>query len=353
MRNQLLIVAMTAEILLSKPAIANTAQSTVPSIEQLQAMCNADGGFRYQFGQIGVPYSSRLENDLGFSMNLPADFIPFQTANPFVTKWSGAMFEINYHWKNDDKEARENFMSELAAAIDAAGWQPLPAHEDPPMYRATYSGEFAWKRPREDGDGLPELYLAITDLFGKVTLSCARDDFLKRNAEEAFGKLPAGTPRPQRVSLELPPIKTSSDCAQPELSAELDAFFEKGRPGEFVSAILARSDYNERLTTWKMWRLEQSGKISAERLLEVGMRGLEAGSAGGNIFAHFALLEELFPLIDHLATAQKQRDRPAMCKGFVDFNSLMARMEAATMAQSVSTNAALDAEAKRLGVSFD
>jgi hypothetical protein len=263
------------------------------------------------------------------------------------------MFEINYHWKNADKVAREAFRDDLATAIDDAGWQPLPTDEDPPMYRAIYAGDYAWKLPREAGDARPELYLSIADIFGKVTLSCGRDDLLRRNAEEAFGKLPAGTPRPQLASLELPPIMSSTDCAKPEQSAELDAFLEQGRPGEFISALFARSDYNERLTTWKMWKLEQSGKISPQQLLEIGMRGLQEGSAGGNILAHFALLEEMFPLIDRMGIAQKERNRPALCQAFVDFNHLLARMESATMAQSISTQNALDVEAKRLGVSFD
>lgn len=320
---------------------------------QLNAMCNPKGAFQFSFGQTGVPFSSKLENLIERRFKLPHSYTPFTSAQPSATKWSGKLYEMNYAFKSSDPEIREMTMIEVAEVIDAAGWQRLDPAEDPPMYRAGYSGDFAWEKALADEVGEPKLYLALSNMFGEVRLSCGRDDLMRVHAEEAFGKLAPGTPKPSMALIDAPATFSAADCSKPEIAAQLERFENEGRPNDYMTALFARSDYNERLTTWKMWKLEQSGKISAEALLDIGLKGVEAGSQSGNIFAHFKMLEELFPIIDRLAASQKTGNRDAMCQAFIDFNKLLGRMEAATNRQSQTTQAALDAEASRLGVSFD
>jgi hypothetical protein len=75
MRRSIVAFATVANIAFSVPLLAYNTQPEIPSPEKLGEMCNSEGGFRFRFGQTGVPFSSRLENDLGIGMELPTDLM--------------------------------------------------------------------------------------------------------------------------------------------------------------------------------------------------------------------------------------------------------------------------------------
>jgi hypothetical protein len=245
-------------------------------------------------------------------------------------------------------------MDRIGAALEGSGWRVLEMPpEEAPIYLVGYAGTHAFSRPHTIDGKQTRVLLALSHDFGELTMTCGRDDLLHDHAEEAFGKLPPGTPRPRMPDIAVPQVRSEAECADPTRLAEVEAMMIDGRADGFTAAMLGRTSYRDRLSTWMMWKLESSGKISSEQLLKVGLSSLGQASPGGNPFAGLAMITEMFPIIDRIDKAAKAKDAAAMCRGLIPLQAWMTRVDAITLRQTQGVQAALEAEARKLGVSFD
>lgn len=328
----------------------------IPTAAALERMCSPRGAMQYAFGQSGVPMSSKIESMLERKFKLPPALAPFTGAAPRSTEWSGQFMEMTYSVRipKAEEPRAKALMERLGSALSAAGWtKEAVAEGEVPLYLGGYSGDFVFSRALPEQGERKRVLLALSYDLGELTLMCGRDDLMYAHAEEAFGKLPPGTPRPTVPEIALPTIRTAQDCASPELQNETRALFADGGADRFMAAMLARTGYRDRLTTWMIWRLDSSGKITPDRLMRVSMSALSGARPRGDPFAALALLDEMFPIIDQMIAAEKSNDAAQMCRSIIPFHALMLKADAITLKQTAATQAALTAEARRLGVSLD
>lgn len=350
------ILALATTLPLQANAQSPESPEPIPSGAALDRMCSPQGAMQFAFGQHGVPGSSKIESMMERKFKLPAPLAPFTHAMPRSTEWSDQFMEMTYSVRiAKAEEARATgLMDRLAKALEAQGWTRLDIAEgQEPMYLVGYSGQYAFSRPLPEPGERKRVVLSLGYDLGALTLACGRDDLLFAHAGEVFGKLPPGTPRPTVPDIALPAISTAADCNSPDLQQQTLALFADGGADRFTGVMLARTGYRDRLTMWMLWRLDSSGKISTDRLLEVSMSALSKASPGGNPFAAMELIDEIFPIIDQMKKAEDSKDAAQMCRSLIPFHALMLKADAITLKQTQATQAALSAEAKRLGISLD
>ncbi len=147
-------------------------------------------------------------------------------------------------------------------------------------------------------------------------------------------------------------MPTVADCARPDVAAEIDAFLDDGQPDSFTRNILARADYQGRLSQWMMWRLEQAG-ASRDELLRMAMDAamLDGGTQGFS--ASLDTFMELLPVIGKLGDAKDAADRDAVCHAFVDVTAIYSRLADNAAAQTRALIETYRKEAPRFGVDPD
>ncbi len=345
-------------IVAAAPASAQTSPPAPPPFAldaaKLERLCNPDGAMQYKFGQAGVPGGGRLMRLVAKPMALPDGYGPFIHARAASTEWSGQFMEMAYSVRTNDHDLAEAMIAEVTALADANGWQFFDGtFDDTPLYLAGYAESDSFFKPLGEGADAPRLMLNVVHALGELVLTCGRSDLLKVHAGEAFGKLPPGTPRPLVPDIAVPPLRSAAQCSEPQALAELEAFMAGRSTDEITATMVARTTYRDRLTAWMLWKIGESGKLSTDELLKLAFAGVSQGSPGGDIFAGFKMIQEMFPIIDKLAKGEKAKDMPAICRAMTEFHGWMTRVDAITLAQTKSTQAALAAEAARLGISLD
>ena len=342
---------------LAFPAAAQEVEVPIPAPAVLERMCSPAGAMQFAFGQTGVPGSSKLEVTLrsgGF--RLPAALAPFRSAQPRSTEWSARFMEMTYSapLPPGDAAGADALKARIAAALAAAGWERIPlSAEDAPLYLMAYGSDTVLARPAGEGTPPGRVLLSLDFDRDRLTMTCGRDDLLRAHAEEAFGKLPPGTPRPVVPTIAIPATASPADCDRSEVQAQTAALLAEGITDRFMADMLARTTWRDRLTTWMVWKLRESGKVSSDRLIRLTLSATGKASPGGDPFAALAMIEEMFPLLKTLGEAEKSGDATALCRAMIPFQAWITKVDAITLKQTEGAQAALAAEAKRLGVSLD
>lgn len=343
---------LAAAALVARPAPAQE-DVLVPSAATLERMCSTEGAYQYAFGQTAVPGGSKLMRTISRGFALPAEARPFERAKPWSTEWSDRLLAMEYFAPVPGDAALGRFVASLDAALSEAGWERKPDDFDPPIYMMIASGDWTWTRPDPAATDSVQLVLGLSQALGELTLTCGRSDLMLANAREVLGELPPGTPRPKVPDIPVPALQTEADCEQPEVVADMDALLASGEASAFMAQMAARTTYRDRLTSWMVWKLEQSGKIPPEQLLDLTMASIGSASPEGNPFAQFEMIGEMIELLEPIVRADQAGDAKALCRGLVPFHGWVARVDALTFGQTEAAQAALTAEAARLGVSFD
>jgi len=347
------LVALAVVAAMPSPALAQDGEAPLTP-EQIAQMCSARGAFQYDFGQTGVPGSSRLESDIGRGLALPDTYAPFTKAQPRSTEWSGKFMEMAYTYHELDEEAAWTVIDAIAGELEGLGWTPVDMpFEKAPIYLMGYGGETLFQTIPAGADAKQRVLLSLDYSLGEVSLTCGRDDLLRAHADEAFGELPEGTPRPTVPEIAVPVIRNEADCDDPAIAAQVRAMLDNGGADDFTAVMIARTKWRDRLTSWMLWKLDKSGKIKPDELIKLSFSSIGDASPGGDPFATFGMLEELFPVLDGVAKAEEAKDTAALCRSFIPFHAWIAKIDAITLKQTEAVQARLTAEAKRLGVSFD
>lgn len=327
----------------------------IPPPEVLERMCTPQGAMQFAFGQTGVPGSTRTERTFSSGFAALPEMAPFLKARPRSTEWSSRFMEMAYSVPIADKDEALAIMNAIGAALEESGWSHviLPP-EEAPIYLLSISGHATFERPVEADTGPTRVLIGLDHQLGELVLTCGRDDLLRAHANEAFGTLPPGTPRPKVPDVAVPQVIDDARCADPALLAEMEAMLASREFGDdFMSVMVERTRYRDRLTTWMLWKLGESGKISTQDLLEMSLSSIGSASPGGDPFAALAMLEEMFPILDGIARAEKLRDPQGLCHSLVPFHQWMIRVDGITLGQTEAIQGKLTREAARLGVPFD
>jgi len=322
----------------------------------LERMCSPKGAMQYGFGETGVPGSTRIERliDKGFAM--PASFAPFARAVPMATDWSSRLFQMTYTFRQPDDAAAEGFMLAIGKIlVRDGGWTQVERDFDTtPMSQLNAVGWLSFEKP-VDADGAPtRVFLALDHALGEVSLTCSREDLTAAQFGEAFGRLPAGTPRPAVPDIPVPAGLSAARCGEEAVLSEMRSLMAEERFADtFMARMLERTTYRDRLTTWMMWKLEQSGKVDPMVLANLTLDAVGGASPGGNPFAAMEKFIDMMPIVTRLGQADKAEDPQALCLALVDFQSWVRDVDAITMKQTSAAHRALEAKARQLGVSLD
>ncbi|QYU69160.1 hypothetical protein J4558_03175 [Leptolyngbya sp. 15MV] len=346
---------LLAASLVAQPLAAQEATVPIPSAAMLERMCSERGTMQFAFGQTGVPGSTRLESLMRQGFNLPPALAPFTEARPRATEWSGRLMEMTYAVPMEDEAQAYAMLEMLGNALEEAGWSYTELTVDEaPMYLIAVTGYVTFERATEGENGPTRVLVGLDYGLGEATMSCARDDLLRTHAEEAFGKLPAETPRPAVPEIPVPLVTDVARCGEAAVIAEMEAMMaERKLRDAFFAAMLARTNYRDRLTSWMLWRLSESGKISSTDLVELSFAAIGDASPGGDPLAAFSRIETMFPILDRVAKAETARDGAGLCRGLVEMHGWLVEVDAITLAQTEAVQARLTREAARLSVSLD
>lgn len=341
------------------PALAAARDSRETLFAQIDAlpmdrMCSTKGVYQYAFGGTDAPVSLLPSID---RMRLPPSAAPFKDVALGTTKWSSRFVGATYELETDSVATALAAIQRLARHFRARGWIAKEHVDDgadfglvdlPPGEGEVnfYSAEAAMS-----GEGRTDVRVGLTRLGTTVTFTCEDMAMAVLNMEEALGNLPVGTPRPVRVEMPRPEALDPAIYDTPAGKARIEAI--GGDPDALTRFILQRSRFAERLVTWKTDRLKKSGKVSSERMLRLTLGALQRGSPGGNPLAAFDDLMTMLEDAAEMGKLDEAGDAPGACRVAIRMLRKVERMEAVTAGQWAAVEAAIDAEAKRLGVSLD
>ncbi|MDZ4307869.1 hypothetical protein [Allopontixanthobacter sp.] len=349
------LLALAAHCLPAQALAAQDGGPVIPPANVLAAMCKPQGAMQFAFGQTGVPGSTHAEGMLGRGFAATPAMAPFQRAKPRSTEWSGHFMEMAYSVPITDKDEALAIMDAIGAALEEAGWTKVSfPQDDAPLYLLPISGYATFERPVEAETDQTRILIGLDHQLGELVLTCARDDLLRTHFSEAMGNLPPGTPRPMVPEIALPQVKDAASCSDPAMLAQMEEMLATSEFGdEFLSTMVARSSYRDRLTTWMWWKLEESEKISVEDLLEMMWSSTSEGSPGGNPLAALEMISEMFPILEGVAAAEETRDSQAVCLSLLPFHEWITQVDTITFNQTEAFQSRLSHEAARLGVSLE
>jgi len=78
-----------------------------------------------------------------------------------------------------------------------------------------------------------------------------------------------------------------------------------------------------------------------------------SASPGGDPLATLKMLPDLLAVVERIGKAEEAKDQDALCLAMVDYRAFVTKVDGLTLKQTRATQAALQAEAARLGISLD
>lgn len=326
------------------------------SAQRLERMCSPNGAMQYAFGETGVPGSTRVEQLITPGLVMPDSFAPFETAKPMSTAWSNRLFQMTYSFKLADEELAQDIMSQIGEVLEAdGGWTYVYRdYDNTPMSMISAVGWLSFEKTVEVGGEPTRVFLALDHGLGEVSLTCSREDLTRAQFGEAFGRLPEGTPRPAMPQVDIPASLNATRCADEAVLSEMrDLLAEDRFSDRFSAKMLERTSYRDRLTTWMIWKLDQSGKIETMDIVGLVMEASGYASPTGNPLAAMEKVLDMMPIVKRMGDARTADDPQAFCLALADFQLWVREVDAITLKQTEAAHAALEAKARELGVSLD
>ncbi|MDP3907204.1 hypothetical protein [Novosphingobium sp.] len=301
---------------------------------------------------LGAPRSAQDAGFVASLHKLPARFAPFAEAELDLTDWSDRLAAITWRGASPDGDVNTRTMEAFRAAMTAAGWAETvqgdlmtPLGFDAVMFEKDLPTNLGTRR-----------MLVEFDTPGALMLRCGDAELLELALAERDGKLAPGSPRPSLPALgPAAALPDASVCADPAVQA---VFVDEGRIDEANPALQrllaageqsgAMSHAAKRLNTWLKWKLLGSGKIDADALWTVQER-VEAHDGE-------ALTQDMTGFLaaaGAMMQARKAGDRAQICRAFLDVMHFQHAREQREAAKWTRVNAALEAEAARLGIALD
>lgn len=335
----------------ARPALTDEALARLEALP-LDRMCSPRGVYQYDFGTTELAPS--LFNIPGMDKKeLPETALPFATVALDSTKWSNRFYRATFEMPLR-KEDAPRAIEQLAKHFRALGWREVQGSEEPggTLINPTPGpGEFNFYSATEGGG--TGVRVALSHFLGSVNFECTDMALLRVHAGEAFGDLPPGTPRPNPPMTPPPAAMNPAICATPEGRAEVERIVGARTPGALMRYVGSRNNYGDRLVSWKADRLKKSGKVSDERMLSLMMSGFTAGSPKGNPLAGFDALAKMFDQIELAAKRSDAGDAVGECQAIVGMFKQLEEIGRVNGAQWSAMEKSLNAEAKRVGISWE
>lgn len=334
-----LTVALATAGLAVAPARATVA---VPSIETIETrLCPVGGAGALRLGQTEAAQDPALRR--AFSGDA-APIAPFTESTANYTQWSDRLSAVEFRGASPDGDDNDAFVVGMIKALEAGGWTRAVRKMPESLLRDadTYEKVLA----TADGPRLMMLQFAAS---GVIELRCGDFELLRLSEDEALDWLAPGSPRPvmPKTPAGRPGTIRPEDCAKPEIRDNLDQLLDDGSYPE-LTGEMALDRYQTRLKTWLRWKIVASGKANADALWKIEEK--VAPLSGQQLEKDFGAVME--PLLAYDKVAKKD-DPEAKCRVAVGVLAGEAQRSTSEAARLAKVNAALEAEANRLGVKLD
>jgi hypothetical protein len=343
--NKIIVSGLLAAAIMM-PQTANAAPdfSRLP-IDQI---CRADGSLNAFFASNGKRKAGAASE---INQPLDASFAPFADAMISYTRFSNRLVSTSFTTSFDDGKNANLAADQLARLVEARGWIAL---EKPEKNSDEYAYLFAIKA--EAGD-VTATTLGIVAYDDSLIVTCQNSETATINDEEAGGKMPVGSPRPDFADYAPEPVSfTPADCDNPGRVEELQIALNASSRS-FLSPNWSRVAYEDDLASWKIMKLTSSGKIDYDTVSGKIIALIDTPETEKDMQDAAKMLE------DHVDAMQKlePNDQAGMCRLIFAFEqrlnaSLLPDPNASGDGKTRAwraTHQLLDAEAKRLGVSFE
>lgn len=320
------------------PAIAHAA--VPPDLNQPESLCPGIGLPGLEFGKDEGDQSKATLEALRQEWSIGSGEAEY-------THWSGRLFAVEWRMPTDDAAASLVWRNGIDDWLDSNGWVPVEL----PEVRSPRSMSSSMAQKTVNGRTL----VIEFDTDGIQLLRCADRDLLEIARNEMEGELSPGSLRPLIPLAPAQPwrLPGREECSRPELIAafsqikqsnELGPLLEKQFPVE--DPAMAEADYQRRLNTWLKWKLRGEGGLSEEQLWAFD-RPEEKADTG---------LDETIALLETMgrwAEAEKTQDAKTMCEASIAILDAMHKTSLSEAAGHRKANAALEAEARRMGIAID
>lgn len=340
------------------------AQQTAPKPDLMAAidampldrLCTTEQALGYRFG--GSDFPPSVIQTPGFERHkLSEGAAPFENVSFTGSKWSSRFVGAIYTFDAGDKPTALAAIQRIAERFRQRGWieRKGGVEDDGPIIDFPPGpGEvnFYSRAEAMHGPGRQGVRASLGFLGSEVSFACEDMAMVETHAREVFGDLPAGTPRPVAPTTPRPAALDPALCVTAEGRASIDAITRGGNQDALTRYIVERMNYMERIVTWKTDRLEKSGKVSKDRMLQLVTAGF-TGKAAGDPLAGMAVVMDMLKLAETAEDLREAGDLPGACRATLQMLGGMARIEKTTAAQWAGMEGAIDAEAKRVGVSLD
>lgn len=322
----------------------------------LDQLCTTEQALGYRFG--GTDFPPSVIQTPGFERHkLNASAAPFETASFTGSKWSSRYVGAIYTFNAGSKQAALAAIQRIAERFRQRGWieRKGGVEEDGPLIDFPPGpGEVSFYSRAEAmrGTGRQGVRASLTLIGPEVNFACEDMAMVETHAREVFGDLPPGTPRPAPPASPRPAALDPALCATAEGRASIDAITSGGDQDALTRYIVERMNYMERIVTWETDRLEKSGKVSKDRMLQL-LSSAFTGKGAGDALAGLNVVTEMLELAEKAEELRAAGDLPGACRTTLQTLAGMEKVEKATATQWAGMETAIDAEARRLGISLD
>lgn len=339
-----------AMLVISVPAAAQEVPKPTISAELVSRLCPVTGMAGLKLGATRQEQPAELLRSL---RRLPDSFRPFTEAELDVTSWSGKIAAVTYRAASPDGEINDALLEGFDATMVPAGWEPVVL--DRTITPLSMLGGRTLEREVDGPEGRRKLLLEF-DASGALALRCGDPALLEQDQRERDGTLEPGSPRPLAPAydptLRLPESSACQSLALQRLTVGTPKLDEEAPElVPFLAAAMQESDraqFGKRLATWLEWKLLGSGKTDDNRLV-----ALRTAAAKSNVDSEMRLMMQFLAVGGELAEARESGDNFKGCNALrklMAFEHDKSRQQAAYWDR---VNAALEAEAKRLGIGLE
>lgn len=319
---------------------------TIPSIETIETrLCPVGGAGALLLGQPSLAQNPAL---LKAFSGTEAPIEPFGESRAIFTQWSQRLSAVEYNGASPDGADNLAFIAGMTERVEAAGWK----RAGPKAAGSLMMEPEVFQKVLQTADG-PRLMVLEFEASGNVSLRCGDPEWLKISENEGLEQLAPGSPRPVMPGDPAQPLGSlrPADCDRPEIRDNLLKVLNDGDRPE-ISGVMEQANQMEqfqtRLRTWLRWKMVSSGKTDGDALWEIEEK--VAPRTGDQLEQEFGDLAGGIVAID---AARKQGDAQAECRAFASLIGGMAKGASSEAARLAKVNAALEAEAQRLGISLD
>lgn len=332
--------------LVALPAAPAQAAVTIPSIETIETrLCPVGGVGALLLGQPSAAQDPAL---LKAFSGTEAPIDPFGESRAVYTQWSGRLSATEFNGASPDGTDNNAFIAGMIERVETAGWQRA---EGKPPGSLMMEPE-VYKKVLQTADG-PRLMVLEFEASGNVALRCGDPELLQMSQAESEERLAPGSPRPVMPGGPALPagVLRAEDCDRPEIRDNLLKLLNDGDRPEMTGAMdLANQSeqFQSRLRTWLRWKMAQSGKVDDETLWKLEER--IAPLTGDQVEKEFIGVADDITGFDR---SRKAGDKKGECRALIGMAAGMAEASIIEAARLAKVNAALESEAKRLGIALD